>query len=474
MTLDAVLLLAAGLLAILGGGAILFLGRDRYPSFLAAASLVSLGLLQFGWARTIYDVTDSEVWFELSLAFALPVSLLWFLTSRSLFRRPGQRQSPVWRVYIVVQALSAIAALLFVGFTPTWVSVSFAEGGVAFPLRHAATAMVVAILLNITLATASFESIYFSLPREVRRGFRPGLLGILFAAACYGYRTISCLTTRSISSADLSLGWVPVSALALLLPFSLIRGRLTEARVRRRVQPVIQTTSLALSAGIIALTAALVWLTHATGWSVARGIWVVFACTAALAIAALTFSNRVNRRVQRLVDPILYRRIDRREITEHVEGIAGGARDLSELCSLIPGNVRAVLGTDPVTLFLFRGRDARFVVVASTLTPSPDVAVLASEPLATELGRTRRAIHLRGRADDLEYIPIYVENAAQIAACAALCAAPLLRRDELLGFLLCGEQGHSHSVDRPLLPLLDLICRRYSDRLDSLEPPPES
>jgi hypothetical protein len=86
-------------------------------------------------------------------------------------------------------------------------------------------------------------------------------------------------------------------------------------------------------------------------------------------------------------------------------------------------------------------------------------------PLAIELRRAGRAIRLRGRPDDLEYIPIYVENAAQLEACDAVCAAPLLVAEEMAGFLLCGERGSDPASRRQLLPLLDLLCARYSEAL---------
>ncbi|HKW50567.1 MAG TPA: hypothetical protein VJQ53_02425, partial [Candidatus Eisenbacteria bacterium] len=93
-----------------------------------------------------------------------------------------------------------------------------------------------------------------------------------------------------------------------------------------------------------------------------------------------------------------------------------------------------------------------------------------TDPLARELKRTGRSIQLRGRPDDLEFIPIYVENAAQIAACRATSAAPITREEELYAFLLCGEPAGEGIARRPLLPLLDLVCRRYSDHVDRLAP----
>jgi len=469
MTLDVLLLVVGGVLAILGGGFVLFVSPARYPSFLAAVALIALGLLQFGWARSIYDVSGGQTWFELSLAFALPVSLFWVLLSRTLCVAPQSSLSRVWQIYIVGQALSAVAAMLFVGLTPTWVSISVVKGVVVFPLRLGTLVITGGVLLNLVLTTASFEATYLSLAPKPHRAFRPALLGILIATAYFGYVGIGGLSLGHIVSADVSFGWVPVSFLAFALPFSIIRGRLVEVHVRREARPLVKTTSLAVSFGFLAFTIALLWMTHATGWSVARGLWVLAASGAALGIAALAISNRVNRRVQRLIDPYLYRgRIDQREISARIAEAVGQALSVAELCKIIPANAYELVGTNPVTMFLADEVESRFIVVASTLDPAPSVEILTSEPLAMELSRTRRAIPLHGRPDDLEYIPIYVENAAQIAACAAIYAAPITCADELIGFLLCGAQESGQAMERPLLPILDLICRRYSVRFEDL------
>ena len=226
------------------------------------------------------------------------------------------------------------------------------------------------------------------------------------------------------------------------MPYSLLRGRLTEVRVRRRAKPLLQTTSFALSIGFLALMAVFLWLIHATGWSVARGLWILFASTATLGIAALTISNRVNRRVQRLIDPLFSRsRIDREGISGEHRARHGQRWKHGRALSHHPSQRSRIHRHGSGDVFLIDPERSRYVVVASTLDPLPTAAVSVSEPLATELDRTRRAIHLRGRPDDLEYIPIYVENAAQITACAALCAAPIFCAEELLGFLLCGARA---------------------------------
>jgi hypothetical protein len=123
---------------------------------------------------------------------------------------------------------------------------------------------------------------------------------------------------------------------------------------------------------------------------------------------------------------------------------------------------------NPVTLFLADPSRGAYVPVGSTLQRVPSESLGADEPLPRELRKSPRSILLGGRSDDLEYIPIYVENGKQITACEAVCAVPLSREGELMGFLLCGspEEGPEMAAERGTL--LALIASHYSARLELL------
>ena len=471
MTLDVLLLMTGGILALIGAGIVVLLAPARYPTLLSAIALGSLGLLQFGWARALFAGPGSATWFELSLVFALSVSLCWVLLSRTLGMGPYPTSLGPWRFYVAAQALLTVGILIWVTLGGSGQSQPVATES-AFPLDAPAVVILIAILFNLVLLTASFESTYLALPRGPRRSFRPGLLGILLTAGYATYVALSSLVSGSVSPGDLSLGTFPVVALSLLLPISLIGGDLGEARTRQEKRPLTRTLSLSIAGGFLFATTALLWITHATGWSVARGIWLLGSSGAAVAVAALAVSNRLQRRVQRLIDPYLYRKeVDDRALAERLEQTVNDAQTVPDLCRLIPENARDLVGADPVTLFLAERRDGRFEIAGTTLEPNPDVSIKSDDPLPMDLRRAQHAIRLRGRPDDLEYIPIYVENAPQILACAAICAAPLLRGEELFGFLLCGERGSGAQASRHLLPLLDLASRCYTAQFSLLSRP---
>ena len=471
MNLDVLLLISGGLIAILAGGLVAFLAPARYASLLAATALASLGLLQFGWARAIYDLSWSGggAWFELSLVFALPVSLCWLLLSLTLFRGPYPALPAGWRAYVLALAVFSAAALAFVTLVPSGQAMGILPGMESFPLRSTGSAMVAGILLNLVLSTANFESTYLSLSRAARVAFRPGLLGILLSSGFFAYVSGSSLLGGRVFIRDLSLGALAVACTALLLPITLLRGRIAEVRMSRAGRPVTSTASVTISIGFLTTVSALISITSVTGWSLARAVWMVLVLAGTLGVAALAISNRLQRRFQRLIDPYLYRRrADQHEIMTRVSRTIAGARSIAELTTIIPIATRELVGIEPVTLFVANDRDATFIVIASTIEPAPLVTITAGDPLAVELRRARRAIRLRGRPDDLEFIPIYVENAVQIGACRAECAAPITRDEELFAFLLCGEQPERGHARRRLLPLLDAVCRRYSAHIEAL------
>jgi hypothetical protein len=468
MNLDVLILVAGGAIAILAAALVLALSPARYPSLVAACSLAALGVLQFGWARAAAPFTGGEnrIWFELSLAFSVVVTLVWLLLSRTIGLGPRPNPIGPWRYYILAQSLCAAAAVARLALSPTYEEVRQVGGGLAYGLGPFTTLLVVAQLLNLVLLTASFESTYFALPASPRRAFLPGVIGILAWTGYFTYVSVQSLVLGSMHIGDLSTGGFAVIDVSVLLTISLIRGRLGEAHVRREPRPLARTMSVGLTLVFLVATTGLLWIGHTTGWSFARSLWILIGLLGALGLAALMISNRVQRRVQRWIDPYLYGgALDRSGVERRADDMLGGSRSPADLHAVIPSTTEEIVGARPVTLFLASEDGARFVVAASTIHPTPGVAVDIEAPLAIELRRAGRAIRLRGRPDDLEYIPIYVENASQLEACDAVCAAPLLVDEEMAGFLLCGERGSDPASRRQLLPLLDLLCTRYSEAL---------
>jgi hypothetical protein len=470
VNLDVILLISGGLVALIAGGIVAFLSPGRIVSLLAGAALGLLGLVQFGLARAVYEsgaIARAE-WFESSLAFGFSVSAVWVFLSVSLGRARGIAGLGAWRVYLMLQAVLSLVAIWLVASRPAVPESLIIDPG-AFPIRSIARWMLIGVLLNIVIVSANFEATHLSLPRRHRRGFRPGLIGVILCAGFYTYLIAATLISGNVPISDLSIGAVPITLLALLLSLSLVRGRVAQARVARDRHPLTGTASILLAAGFLIGTTSILAITHAAGLSLGRALWLLAGTSVVLGLMAFTISNRLRRRLQHLFDPVWYDpRVTRRALADRVVAPIEEATTLETLARLIPGNARELAGVAPVTLFLAHEESGTFRAETSTISPEPRVAIGMREPLALELRRTRRPIRLRGRADDLEYVSIYVENGEQIEACAAACAIPLFGEEDLIGFLLCGADRDGNRIRRESLALLHLASRRYAAHIERL------
>jgi len=470
MSLDVILLIAGGLVALIAGGLVSFLSPGRLVSLLAGAALALLGLVQFGLARAVYESGPAArwEWFESSLALGLGVSAVWVFLSVSLGRGRGIAAPRAWRAYLMLQAALTLGAIWLVA-TRHAPADSLVVDFAWFPTRPLSRWILGLTLLNLVVAAANFEATHLALPRRQRRAFLPGLIGVLLSAGFYTYLIAASLAGGKVSISDLSIGAVPITLLSLLLSLSLIRGQVAQARVARDRRSFAGTTSLVLAAGFLIGMASLLAIMHAAGLSLGRALWLLVGTGVVLGLMAFTISNRLRRRLQHAFDPVWYDpRVTRRALAARVVAPLEEAATLETLARLIPGNARELAGVDPVTLFLAHAESGSFRAETSTISPEPRVSVGMREPLAIELRRARRPIRLLGRPDDLEYVSIYVENGAQLEACSATCAIPLLGEEELIGFLLCGASGEGVRIRRESLALLHLASRRYAAHVERL------
>lgn len=462
-----VLLLAiAGILSLLAGGLIVLFAPGRFASLLAGCGLALLGVLQIGFARVALDVPwgGDVLWFRYSLALALPVTLLWVLTAATLGRPRSIRLGASWRAYLLLQAFLAAAGAAWLGLGPA--PAPALDRGV-ISLGTPERVILGIILVNIVLYTVRFEATYLSLPRRYRRAFRPALLGIVVCSAFFAILAVNGLLSGRAVVEDLAFGAAPVSLMALLAPLSYVRGRLGEARLSPSVHPVTATTSFLLAAAFLAGTAVLLWMTHSMGVSLLRGLWLLAVGGVILGITALAVSNRARRRVERALAPLFHDWGGAYRLAA-VRAVAplDGCASLDELCRSIPSNASELADVDPVTLFVAHRASAMFRSVSSTLNPRPDAEVADRDPLTVELRRARRPIRLQGRADDLEYVSIYIENKAAISACAARVAVPLFGEEELIAFLLCGPRRDGSRPLRDVVRLLHFASKRYAMLLE--------
>jgi hypothetical protein len=464
-------LLASAVIALLGGIAIVIWKPNRVVTLLASASLLLVGVQQLGWTRAIYAIAyeDRNYWLELSLICWLPVSLAWLLLSITLARGTDPDRSHGWRVYVSLQALVSIGMVAGLNWlSPLGPFVNGREP--AFPLTPFGVAILGLLLLNVSLLSANFESTYVALSARWRRAFSPAVLGIIFLLSWFTVFTASSILLGRLSVWDIAKSSIPFGILALSMPLVLLRRRGAEATVTANLRPFYETLSFALGIGALIVSIGLVQVQRMTGWSLARTAWISILGATLFAVLALALSGRLQLTLRRLLEPYLYTsRFDPEAVWSQLSHELDATATRVDLCRLIPARAADIAGVEPVTIFLAVNGTTEFTVTGSTLDPAPVERVGADEPLACELRGSRHAIHLRGRPDDLGLIPIYVENAKQIAACEAACAVPLTHKGQLLGFILCGDPEYGREKLAGTLLLLEVVAQMVTTRLTSLE-----
>jgi len=466
-------LLGSAILALASGTAILIWKPNRAVTLLAGAALLLLGIQQLGWARAISAIPlgDRNYWLDLSLICWLPVSLAWLLLSITLGRGTNPEQTHGWRVFVWIEAFLSIGMLAMLHrYSPLGRSVVAAGTGEAVPVTSFGVVVLALLLLNVSLMSANFESTYVALSARWRRAFSPAILGIIFLFAwCLVFISSSILLGR-LSLWDVSKSSIAFAFLALMMPLSLVKRRGVEAAVTAQRRPFYETLSFALGFGALLLSVGILQLSRLTGWNVTRSSWVVTICVTLLGLAGLAISGKFQLTLKRLLEPYLYTsRFDPEVVWGRLSHELDMTATRQDLCRLIPGRAAAITGVAPVTIFLTENGASEFTIAGSTLHPPPVERVGMDEPLACELRGSRHAIHLRGRPDDLGLIPIYVENAKQIAACDAACAVPLSHRGELMGFMLCGDPEYGREKLAGTLLLLEVVAQMVTTRLTSIE-----
>lgn len=465
-------LLGSAVLALAAGTAILIWKPNRVVTLLAGGALLLLGLQQLGWARAIGAMPWGErnYWLDLSLVCLLPVSLAWLLLSITLARGTDPAHSLGWRAYVSLQALLSIGMVAALHWFSPLGRIAIGREGETIPLTQFGSAVLTILLLNISVMSANFESTYVALSTRWRRAFSPAVLGIIFLLAWFTVFISSSILAGRLSLWDIAKSSIPFGMLSLAVPVSLIRRRGAEARVTGQLRPFYETLSFALGIGALTLSLGIVEISRFTGWTLARTAWISILCASLIGIGGLAISGRLQLRLRKLLEPYLYTsRFDPEVVWSRLSHELDATATRRDLCRLIPVRAADIAGIEPVTLFLASNGASEFSVAGSTLAPTPFERVGQDEPLARELRATRHAIHLRGRADDLGMIPIYVENAKQIAACEAACAVPLTYRGELLGFILCGDPEYGREKLAGTLLLLEVVAQMVTTRLTSLE-----
>jgi putative PEP-CTERM system histidine kinase len=325
--------------------------------------------------------------------------------------------------------------------------------------------VMVAVLMN-------FERMLRIAPATAQRWLRP-----LFAAFLVGILSEVLLVSGGLLFSGLQVSWlaagaVPMFAAGTVTALALARRRLSDMSVPV-ARPVIyySSVSLTLAGAFLLLMAVLSKVVPVLTPEAKRAVSLAFYLLAGGGGLLLTLSPSANRMVKRFVDRNFYaNRYDYRREWERVSaGIVPTAR-LDDIARQMEVLVCAIFGAERVAIYL---RDDRLAGLPGAAAPfrrlyGPPALPSVIDPdnaLVRELERTRTPVVFHDLRQDLDLIPIAVENRPAIQAMAAAVCAPLQAGERMVGLLWLSEKRSDETYTYEDAEFLGAITRQLGAAL---------
>lgn len=199
-------------------------------------------------------------------------------------------------------------------------------------------------------------------------------------------------------------------------------------------------------------------------------VTVSFIFLIVLASVTLVFSNRLQRQVRRFIDRNFYvNRYDYRAQWYRVTRSMEPSQRAREVIESAEALFREVFLADEVTVAL-RDRSGNTIRPhAGKGRGNTDAVLFLDSPLGRKLHQERNALLLDRQVDDMEYIPIYVENKEWLDQTASQVVAPLLVGQELRGVVGLERKHPDDRFGFEDLDLLDCMAGQVGAVIRSVE-----
>ena len=442
VTASALLAAVIGLLALLRRGhwLVTLLFSSAFLS-MAAFQAGALGIVQADSALT------ARTWATYLAQVSALASWLWLALSVVLARPDPWKQIRDAGAYLTL-ALVGCAILWGIAGTP-WVvrDVIGARGEAEIRLGPMGKIYLMYLVVVMVAVLMNFERMLRVAPATAQRWLRP-----LFVAFLMGILSEMLLVSGGLLFSGLGVAWLaasaaPMFAAGTVTALALARRRLSDMSVPV-ARPVVyySSVSLTLAGAFLLLMAVLSKVVPVLSPEAKRAVSLAFYLLVGGGGLLLTLSPRANRAVKRFVDRNFYaNRYDYRREWERVSaGIVPTAR-LEEVAREMETLVCAIFGAEHAAIYV---RDDRLAGLPGTAAPfrrlhgAPNLPsmIAPGNALVRELERTRMPILFRDVRQDLDLIPIAVENRPAIQAMGAAVCAPLQAGESVVGLLWLSEK----------------------------------
>ena len=413
---------------------------------------------------------DVRPWVYLLTALGVPVLLSGYLLTLVLGR--GSPVDALKNSGVTLGGLLAVGilALVFLRHDAFLVGYEWKAGSGSLLLGPLGKGYLSFLLVGAVFVGYNLESTYRLAGGTERERLRPVTLGLFGVLGFLTYVLTTGLLYSAVELDNLVALVVPLLVASLLTGYGFLRGTLVDTAVPVS-RSVVYSSFTAFAAALYVLAMGLAaQLATLTRWSPGQVVTISFVFLVVVTAVVFLFSNQFQRRARRFIDRNFYvNRYDFRaqwyrvtrtlEPSQHAEGVLDAAHRM----------LREVFLADGVTISLRErgGRSCRPSVGKGVGDP---VAVLTEHsPLCRKLAEGRRALLLDRQTDDLEYIPIYVENLEWLERTAGQVVAPLLVGQDLIGVLGLERKHPDDRFSYEDLDLLDCMAAQVAAVLRSVE-----
>jgi len=465
------LVTASALLAAMIG-LFALLRRGRFvTTLLFSSAFLTLAALQAGTIGILHAGSPfaARTWATYLAGVSALASWLWLALSLVLARPDPWIQIRQSGPYLLL-ALIGCAAMFVVAGTPYVVREVTGAGGqsvvVLGPMGKLYLMYLVVVMVAVVM---NFERMLRMAPAEPQRRLRA-----MFMAFLIGILTNLMVVSGGLLSGGVRVSWLVASAAPMFVSgtvtaLALARRRLSDMSVPV-ARPVIYYSSVSLTlAGAFLLTMAVmakVLPVLSPEWK--RGVSVTFYLLVGGGGLLLLLSPRITRTVKRFIDRNFYaNRYDYRREWERVSAAITPTARPEDLCRQIEILVGSLFDAERIAIYLLEeGPGVQPGTFRRAYGPPalPD-RLSAGNPLVRALDQQRAPLLLRELAQDLDLMPIVVENREAIAALPAAVCAPLPVGEMLVGMLWVAEKRTDEDFTYEDVEFLGAMSRQLAAAL---------
>jgi putative PEP-CTERM system histidine kinase len=433
---------------------------------MAAFQAGTLGILQAGapasarmWAGYLAGVSALASWLWLSLSVVLARPDPWHQVRNS-------------SAYLTIALLGCL--LMFAAAGTPWIikDVVGTGGGAVITLGAMGKIYLMYLVVVMVAVLMNFERMLRIASATAQRRLRP-----MFVAFLIGILSDLLVVSGGLLYNGLKVEWLVISAIPMFVAgtvtaMALARRRLSDMSVPV-ARPVIYYSSVSLTlAGAFLLTMAVlskVLPVLSPEWK--RSVSLAFYLLVGGGGLLLTLSPRANRAVKRFIDRNFYaNRYDYRREWERVSGAIIPTSRPEDVCRQIEALVCAVFDAERAAIYLrddrtpaAPGQPGKFRRVYGPTTLA--AVIEPGNPLVVELERLAFPIAFDDLAQDLDLIPIAVENRSIIQAMDAAVCAPLCAGETLVGLLWLSAKRSDEDYTHEDVEFLGAMARQLAAAL---------